>query len=153
MHAQHALLAEVDGAAEFLIDLARFWTEAGQSKRARTALRRLAPALGGLPKQQQLAAQASAARARAVSGREPSADAANAAWTLLADDHVPDSARYSAALDLAHAARISGDLLAFRRARRALLRLAPQTDYPAMAERIERMWPDADKPRRKERAS
>lgn len=153
MHAQHALQPEIEGAAEFLIDLARFWTAAGRLKRARTALRRLAPALGGLPKQQQLAALALTALVRAVSGQEPGADAANAAWTLLADGSVPDSDRYSAALDLAHAARIAGDLPAFRRAQRALLRLAPQTDYPAVAERIARMWPDAEKSRRKERAS
>jgi hypothetical protein len=136
------------GAPDLLLDLARFWMDADEPARARAALRRAVPALLTMPPAWQLAVFALTARAQAMPGRPNSGNVSwRAAWVLLGHTELPDAVRYAAALDLAHAARIGGDLRAFRAARRAVLGLAPQTEYPAVAERMAELWPDGESPR------
>lgn len=65
---------------------------------------------------------------------------------MLVNAELPDAVRYAAALDFAHAARPVGDLRAFRAARRAVLVLAPQAEFPAFAEHMAELWPNADHP-------
>lgn len=139
------LLYEPDavGGPELLLDLARYWTDLREPGRARGALRRLAPPVPG-----QLAALSLTARARAENGnRDLARDAADAAWRMMRDEEIADDARFAAALDLAHAARITGDRVRFTRAKQAVLRLAPQADFPAIARTMAEVWPEgADLP-------
>jgi hypothetical protein len=142
--AQRAFEADAAGAADLLLDLARFWTDVGEAGRACGALRRLVPALLTMGSAGQLAVFALTARAQAMPGRPNSGSVSwRAAWVLLGNRELPDAVRYTAALDLAHAARIGGDLRAFRAARRAVLSLAPQAEFHAMA----KLWPDSESPR------
>jgi hypothetical protein len=71
----------------------------------------------------------------------------------MGDDGIPEAVRYAAAMDLAYAARVAGDLAAFERAKRAVLRFAPQADFPAAAARMAVLWRERDSPGRVERAS
>ena len=66
---------------------------------------------------------------------------ARAAWPMMGDRAIPDDVRFAAALDLAHAARLAGDLVQFTRATRVVLRFAPQAEFPAVAREMARMWP------------
>lgn len=79
--------------------------------------------------------------------------AAATAWTVMDDEAIPVDARSAAALDLAHAARISSDLVAFTRAKRALLTNAPQPAYPALAAAVAELWPAEAAASKLERAS
>lgn len=152
LSAQRAYEPAAAGAADLLLDLSRFWTDLGEPARARSALRRLVPALVTLPPDRQLAAFALTARARAEAGSpRTGATAAGAAWALLQDEGVEGAVRYAAALDLAHAARMAGNLPAFTRAKRMALRLASREEFPEAAERMAKLWPDRDPPM--ERAS
>ncbi|HEX6369790.1 MAG TPA: hypothetical protein VF006_12800 [Longimicrobium sp.] len=151
--AQFALSAQLvyepdaAGAGDLLLDLARFWTDMGEPARARSALRRLVPALLNLPPAAQLAALALTGRARAEWGNlRAGVTAASAAWALLGDDRINERVRYAAAVDLAHAARVAGDLPAFTRAKRVVLRLASEAEFPDAAERMATLWPDGDHP-------
>jgi tetratricopeptide (TPR) repeat protein len=138
--AAQRLDGDVPGAADILMDVARFWTDIGEPARACAPLKRLVPALMTMEPAGQLAAFALTARAQAESGHPYSGSVAwRAAWVLLRHEELPDVARYVAAMDLAHAARASGDLRAFRAARRAALRLAPQGEYSAAAERMDKL--------------
>jgi hypothetical protein len=145
LRAQSSLDADGAGIADLLLDLARFWTDVGEVGRARGALRRLVPALLTMDPAGQLGALALTARARAEP-RHPHAGAVawRAAWVLLGNKELPDAVRYAAAIDLAHAAREGGDLRAFRAARRAVLVLAPQAEYPAVADRMAKLWPEGE---------
>lgn len=135
------------GGPDLLLDLARYWTEQGKPARARGALRRLAPSLAGLSPATQLAAQALTARARAEIGNHlKGASAVRAAWLLMADQEIADEVRFEAARHLAHAARVAGDLVKFTRARHAVLRLAPQADFPAVSSEMAALWPDGGRP-------
>lgn len=145
LSAQRSFDGETAGAWNLLLDLARFWTDVDESGRAGGALRRLVPALLRLDLGGQLAAFALTARAQAAPGRPRSGSMAwRAAWVLLGNRELPDAVRCAAAVDLAHAARIGGDLRAFRAARRAVLGLAPQAEFPAVAERMAALWPDGE---------
>jgi hypothetical protein len=142
-----------DASGDLLLDLARFWTDAGQQARARWALRRLVPSLVTMQPAAQLAIFALTARARA--DREHprrGAEAARAAWALMSDEGIAEAVRYGAALDLAHAARVAGNLAEFRQAKRAVLRFAPQADFGDVSERMAKLWPE-DAPGRVGRAS
>lgn len=140
------------GGSDLLLDLARFWTDTGEPARARAALRRLVPALLNMEPAAQLAGFALTARARAEGGNpRTGVTAAGAAWTLLGDLGIDEGVRYAAAVDLAHAARVAGDLSAFTRAKRLALRLAPHAEFPDVAVRMAKLWPDEDPPM--ERAS
>lgn len=153
LSAQSAFEADGTGAADLLLDLGRFWTDVGEAGRARAALRRLVPALLTMDPAGQLTVFALTARARAESGHpQAGAGAWRAAWVLLGDEELPEAVRYAAALDLAHAARKGGDLRAFKAAKRAVLGLAPQAEFPAVAERMAKLWPEGESPRM-ERAS
>lgn len=135
--AQRAYERDVAGGVDLLLDLARFWTDQAEPARARAALRRLAPVLTSMPRATQLAALALTARARARWGNPPTeTTAARTALALLDDEGITDGVRYAAAVDLAHAARIAGDVPALLRARRTALHLAPQAEFPALAERM-----------------
>jgi hypothetical protein len=147
LSAQRAYEPDAAGAGDLLLDLARFWTDMGEPARAQSALRRLVPALLNMPPAAQLAALALTARARAEWGNlRAGVTAASAAWALLGDDVINERVRYAAAVDLAHAARVAGDLPAFTRAKRLVLRLASQTEFPDAAERMAKLWPDGDDP-------
>lgn len=67
---------------------------------------------------------------------------ARAAWRLMADEGIADEVRCNAALDLAHAARLAGDVARFTQEKRAVLRLAGQADFPALAAEMAEMWRD-----------
>ncbi|HEX6910415.1 MAG TPA: hypothetical protein VF142_08470 [Longimicrobium sp.] len=155
--AQRVYEPDAGGGPALLLDLARFWIDEGQPDRARSALRRLAPARGLLAPGEQLASSALAARAFAVPGsrRKGLATASAAvAWGVMADAAIAEGVRFAAALDLAHGARIVCDLVAFTRAKRAVLTLAPQATYPAVAAEVAELWPDGEKRvRTMERAS
>jgi hypothetical protein len=154
LSAQRAYQPDAAGAADLLLDLGRFWTDMGEPARAQSALRRLVPALVNMPPAGQLAAFALTVRARAEWGNlRTGSTAAQAAWALLEDGGLPEAVRYTAAVDLAHAARTAGDLPAFTRARRLVLRLASHTEFPAVAERMAKLWPNGDDPGALERAS
>ena len=103
------------------------------------------------------ASAALAARAFAVPGsrRKGLATAsAAAAWAMMEDAGIAEGVRFAAALDLAHGARIACDLVAFTHAKRAVLTLAPQATYPAVAAAVADLWPVGETPVRKmERAS
>lgn len=145
--AQRAYTPDSAGGADLLLDLARFWTDTGDQARARAALRRLVPALLNMSPAGQLAAFALTVRARVEWGNlRTGSTAARAAWTLLEDGGITEAVRYAAAEDLAHAARMAGDLPAFTRAKRLVLRLASQTEFPAVAERMAKLWPNGDDP-------
>jgi tetratricopeptide (TPR) repeat protein len=143
LSALHALVPDAEAAADLLVDLARFWSDAGQQGRARWALRRLIPALVTMKPAAQLPVFALTARARADRehpGR--SVAATGAAWALMADDGIAEAVRYAAAVDLAHAARVVGNLAEFGRAKRAVLRFAPQADFGNVSERMGKLWPE-----------
>lgn len=155
--AQSVYEPDAGGGSGLLFDLARFWTDGGQPDRARSALRRLAPWRGLLAPAEQLAAAALAARAFAVPGSQPddrATDSAALAWGMMEDAGIAEGVRFAAALDLAHGARIACDLVAFTRAKRAVLTLAPQSTYPAVAAAVADLWPVGENSVRKmERAS
>jgi hypothetical protein len=145
---QRAFVPDAAGAGDILLDLARFWTDVGETGRARGALRRLVPALLTMEPARQLAVFALTARAQAMPGRPNSGSVSwRAAWVLLGHKELPDAVRYAAALDLAHAAWIGGDLRAFRAARRTALGLAPQAEFPSAAAAMAKLWPDSESPR------
>ena len=148
LSAQRAFEPDAPGAADLLLDLARFWTDVGEARRARGALRRLVPALLTMDPAGQLVAFALTARARAEPGHpQAGAVAWRAAWVLLGNRDLPRAVRYAAAIDLAHAARTTGDPRAFQAARRAVLGLAPPAEHPAAAERMAKLWPEEVIPR------
>ncbi|HEX2076340.1 MAG TPA: tetratricopeptide repeat protein [Longimicrobium sp.] len=147
--AQQVCRTNMDGGPALLLELARFWTDAGEADQARVALKRLAPARSRLAKADQLTSAALTARAFAGSGEPIARAAADHARRLVADESIPDAVRFAAALDLAHAARASGDLVAFTRAKGAVLRLAPAESFAAVAGEVAQLWPDGrhDAPR------
>lgn len=154
--AQGAYEPDVGGGPALLLDLARFWMDVGQPGRSRAALRRLAPARGLLTRSDQLASAALAARAFAVRISRPglATAAASLAWGMMDDPAITDEVRFAAALDLAHGARITGDLRAFTRAKALVLRLAPHDAFPAVVAQVAEMWPaGAAEPPALERAS
>jgi tetratricopeptide (TPR) repeat protein len=144
--AQRVYEGDAGGGPALLLDLARFWTDLGQAGRARAALRRLAPSRPLLSPGDRLASAALAARAFAARSKRragPSATAAaDVAWTMMGDDpEIADSVRLAAVLDLAHGARIANDIVAFRRAERAALTIAPQESYPTVAATLAELGP------------
>lgn len=142
LSAQTAYDPEAAGAADLALDLARFWLDMDQPERASAAMRRLLPMLPGLPPAGQLAAFALTARARSEWGHlRRGRGAARAAWTLLEDEAIEDAVRYAAAMDLVHAGLKAGDPWTFNRAKRVVLRLAPQAEFPDVAERMAKLWP------------
>jgi tetratricopeptide (TPR) repeat protein len=154
LSAQGVYEPDAAGALDLLLDLARFWTDTGEPARARSALRRAVPALLTMPPAWQLAVFALTARARADPDHPGSGGAAaRAAWVLMADDGIADAVRYAAAVDLAHAGGVAGNLPAFKRAKRIVLRFAPQADFADVAERMANLWLEGESPGRGERAS
>jgi tetratricopeptide (TPR) repeat protein len=141
--AQRVYEADAGGGPALLLDLARFWTDLGQAARARAALRRLAPSRPSLSPGGRLASAALAARAFAGrSKRSAGLSAADVAWTMMGDDpEIADSVRLAAVLDLAHGARIANHIVAFRRAERAALTIAPQESYTTVATALAELWP------------
>lgn len=113
------------GGSRLLLDVARFWADAGDLPRARSALRRLPRSDPHRSIGDQLLFAALAAHAFAGSDAHLGAAAAADAWRFVADESILPELRSAAAVHLAHAARIAGDRVAFARAQRAVLRLAP----------------------------
>jgi tetratricopeptide (TPR) repeat protein len=142
LHAQLAAEPDRAGAAEVLLDLARFWIETDEPKRACAALRRLVPALVIMEPAGHLTALALTARARAAAGQPRIGSVAwRAAWVLLRNDGLPDSVRYAAAVDLARAAQLEGDSNASSEAMRVALRLASPADFLALTAGVEEIRP------------
>lgn len=140
--AQQACRPSMEGGPELLLELARFWTDAGDADQARFALKRLGPAWSRLAKADQLTCAALTARAFAGTAEPAARAAADRARHLLADESIADDVRFAAALDLAHAARAAGDLVAFTRAKGVVLRLAPAESFAAVASEVAELWPD-----------
>lgn len=148
--AQAAYCPDAEGAPALLLDLARLWTDAGEMGKARGALQRLSPWVASLSPADRLGAAALIARAFARSPVRPrvgasgalSLDAATAAqdaWRLMRDEEISLPVRYSAALDLAHAARLRRDREGVARAIGVLTALVPESDYPALRLEIARL--------------
>lgn len=149
--AQSAYEPDAADGPELLVDLARFWLDTGEPGRARAALRRIGPTMVTMAPAGQLAVFALTARARAEPGHPATGRVATcAAWGLMADEGIPEAVRYAAAVDLAHAARVSGHLRAFQRAKRAVLVFAPQAEFAGVADRMAKLWPDGASPSRME---
>ena len=144
--AQRLYEPDAAGGPDLLLDLARYWTDHAEPSRAQAALRRLGRRVPGLPPAGELAALALTARACAQRGHPLKGSAARAPWPMLMDREIAEEVRFAAALDLAHAARLSGDLSAFTRAKREVLRLAPQAAFPAVASAMANMWPEGGTP-------
>lgn len=147
--AQSAYCPDADGAPALLLELARFWTDAGEIGKARAALHRLSPWGASLSPANRLGAAALIARAFARSPVRPrvatsgalpvDASAAEDAWLRISDEEIPPPVRYCAALDLAHAARQRRDREGVARAIGVLTALVPESDYPALRLEIERL--------------
>jgi hypothetical protein len=131
------------GGADLLLDVARFYIEAGDLGRARAVTRRLSNINPQLLKiRDKLLTSALTARAFAETDPRFSAAAASEAWRLVSDDSLRDEVRFTAALDLAHAARTVGDLVAFTRAKGAVVRLAPAATFPQVSIDVAELWPE-----------
>lgn len=155
--AQRAYRPETKGGPELLLALGQFWRDVGELSRAHAALRRLEPWSDQLSPTGRLTAAALTARTHAavwhkskeisVKRASPSRAAATAsacaAWERMGSETLPDLARFEAALDLAHAARLTGDQVAFARAKRAVLSLVPRDGYHSVAKEIGELWPEA----------
>jgi hypothetical protein len=147
--AQSAYCPDADGAPALLLGLARFWTDAGEMRKARAALHRLSPWGASLSPANRLGAAALIARAFARSPVRPRVGASGAlpvdastaqdAWRRIHDEEIPPRVRYCAALDLAHAARQRRDREGVARAIGVLAALVPESDYPAMRLGIARL--------------
>jgi hypothetical protein len=116
-------------AHRLLLDVARFWIDAGQPTRARRALGRLAFHVGELSHDDTIAAAAMTSRVLAEGDARRSAAAEARACRMLARETTPDDVAFAAAVDLAHGAAIRRDRHAFDRATRAALRLAARERY------------------------
>jgi hypothetical protein len=67
---------------------------------------------------------------------------------------IPEGVLFQAALNLLYAARTSGDRQGFTRAKRAVLRYAPHSEYRAVAALVQEMgWPPEEPASALERAS
>lgn len=141
------------GGPQLLLDLARFWTEMGELGRAGVILRRLSPYRSSLTPADQLSSWALTARAFAHKDPAFSAGATDEAWRRIGDEAMPQDVRFAAALDLAHAARSAGDLMAFTRAKREVLRLAPPETFPQVSTEVAELWPDGQPAPKLDRAS
>lgn len=135
-----AFRREVEPGPDVLLDLARFWMEAGDLRAARSALRRLVPRRVELPREAQLSLWALVARVFAKADPGLSAAAAAEAWEALLDPTLPEGTRLAAGLDLAHAARQAGDEAAFTRAKNVVLALAPGEGADGIAGEVMRLW-------------
>lgn len=141
MAALRAYRPNSPGGPQLLLDLAGFWMELGEEGRAAAVLRLLAPSRSLLSPADQLTSAALTARVMAGRDEKRRAEAEQDAWRLLAVESLPQEVRFRAALDLAHAARITRDLAAFTRAKREGLRLAPQDAFPLASAELASLWP------------
>jgi hypothetical protein len=144
MAAFRAFRPDSQGGPELLLDLAGFWTEFGEADRAAAVVRLLARFHSLLSPADQLACAALTARVLAGRDGRRRAAAEQDAWRLFADEALPQDVRFRAALDLAHAARKTGDLAAFTRAKREVLRLAPQEVFPRVSSEVAELWPEGE---------
>jgi hypothetical protein len=151
--AQRTYRPHSEGGPQLLLDLGRFWTEIGELGRARVVLRRLSTFRSALTPADQLSSWALTARTFAEKNATFSAGAASEAWCLMREDGMPEDVRFAAALALAHAARTAGDLVAFTRAKRETLRLAPPEAFPQVSREVAEMWPDGQPAPKLDRAS
>jgi tetratricopeptide (TPR) repeat protein len=160
--AQRAYRPDTNGGPELLLALGQFWRDVGEFGRAHAALRRLEPYAHQLSPSRQLLAAAVTARThaafwhklkeinvkRALPSRAAATKRASAAWERMGSETLPDLVRFEAAVDLAHAARLTGDQVAFARAKRAVLSLAPRDGYHSVAKEIGDLRPEgAEGPR------
>jgi hypothetical protein len=154
LSAQSLYEQDAPGGVALLIDLFRFWKNLGELRRARLVLKRLRPLWAALSPAVQLEAASVAARMAAVPGIRDSGRAARElAWALMHADGIPEEVLCEAALNLLHAARTSGDRQGFARAKRAVLRYAPHSEYRAVAALVQEMWPPEEPASVLERAS
>lgn len=126
--AQRRCVRQHPDATKLLLELARFWLDQGQPRRAGEALRRL-PRPPRHP-EDALDAAALTARALAEMGRRHSSRrAAERVWSLVRESSVSEDAVFAAVIDLARGAAERGDRAGLDRAARMALRLAPTERY------------------------
>jgi hypothetical protein len=134
---QRAYRPGVPDAAALLLELARFWIDAGDDGNAVPALRRLAPREQGLSPADRLAAAAMRGRAHAAAGGTAAfVRNAAAAFTLLRDPSIGAPIQLKAAMDLAHAMAAQDDAAGFGRIVRTALRLASLAEYDRIREEL-----------------
>jgi hypothetical protein len=144
--AQRAYRPGVPGGPQLLLAVARFWVDTNESDLARLALRRLAVVRFHLPRPDQLLSWALTARAFAGTDTRFSALAATEAWRLLeAAEAASTEERLAVVIDLAHAARLSGDVTAFMRAQREALRIAPKEVFQEVSEQLSALRPENER--------
>jgi hypothetical protein len=136
--AQRAYRPGAPDAAAALLELARFWIDAGRGERAVPALRRLMGRVAGLGPADRLCAAAMRARALAAlaDGAARSRAAAADAFALLGDGGGAARVQLAAAVDLAHAAAARGDAREFQRAVHQALRAAAPAEYARVRQEL-----------------
>lgn len=134
--AQRAYRPGAPEATALLLELARFWLDAGRAADALPALRRLARREQSLDAADRLSAVAMRARALAAASQAGSGQVSDDVFTLLRDPAVPAPVQVAAAVDLAHAAAAQGDAGAFLHAVHAALRVAPDAEYAGVRDQL-----------------
>jgi hypothetical protein len=141
--AQKAYESGAPGGVEMLLEVARYWVEGGRFDLALNALGRIRKTGESVPSSLQLRVAAYAAYVYGASEMPSNAAAeAEIAWTLMDCNDVPDPVRLSAARALVRAAVLTGDLAAFTRGKRAVLRLVAPADYRGAVAHLAAIWPD-----------
>lgn len=147
--AQRAFLSGTQSGPLILFDLGRFWSDLARPAPAFGALRRLWSVREQLPSQYRLVAAALTARCCPKDQHVLRGVAVEEAWLWMDGDVcTSDESRLTAALHLAHAARMTGDLAGFSRAKRVVLALAPRELFQHIAAQVSEMWPDGGVPAR-----
>jgi hypothetical protein len=134
--AQRAYRPGAPEATAVLLELSRFWLDAGRAEDALPALRRLAKREQTLDAAARLSSTAMRARALAATGDARSGEVAADAFTLLREPDVPAPVQLAAAVDLAHAAAAQGDAGTFLHAVHAALRVAPDAEYARVRDQL-----------------
>jgi hypothetical protein len=134
--AQRAYRPGAPEATALLLELARFWLDAGRPGDALPALRRLAKREQSLDAGDRLSSAAMRVRALAAAGHAPGGQAAADVFTLLRDPTIPAPVQLAAAMDLAHAAAAQADAGAFLHAVHAALRVVADAEYAPVRDQL-----------------
>lgn len=147
---QRTFVSGTQAAPLILLDLARFWLELDQSEKVFAAVRQLWPVREQLPSSKdRLEVAAFAARCCPDVHYALRTAAVDEAWRLMDDLSAEDPAScVGPAMHLAHAARLTGNLADFSRAKRAVLTFAPGESFIRVAEQVTDIWPDGSTPAR-----
>lgn len=127
--AQHAHVPGQPDAAPMLLDLARFWVDENDERRARIVLRRLVAHFGELTGEAALAAVGLVARVYVATERQGAADAATHALAMMRNHPAPDEITVQAAMDVAYGAAARRDRECIDQAQRLAERYAAPAAY------------------------